>query len=244
MPQPLVDLLWRDHPRAPRGGSRGPRARVETGAVVQAAIRMADADGLAAVRIRDLAACLGVSTMAIYTHVNSRDDLLVLMADAAHASMALPDFGRAGWRTRVRRLAEANLTLYRTHPWLLEVTDDRIAFGPGTIAKYDHELHAFDGMGIDDVTRDAALTFVLDFVRASARALRPQPPAADTAALWRQWADRLAEYVGDRYPLADRVGAAAGAAMNAAYSPTHAYEFGLNRVLAALADLATTAPTA
>lgn len=78
---------------------------------------------------------------------------------------------------------------------------------------------------------------MLDFVRASARALLPRPPAADTAALWRQWADRLAEYVGDAYPLARRVGAAAGAAMNAAYSPTHAYEFGLDRVLAALADL-------
>lgn len=237
MPQPLVDLLWRDHPAAPQGGSRGPRARVSTGAVVQAAIRMADAGGLDAVRVRDLAASLGVSTMAIYTHVNSRDDLLVLMADAVHASMALPAFGRAGWRTRVRRLAEANLDLFGSHPWLLDVADDRIAFGPGTIAKYDHELHAFDGMGLDDVTRDAALTFVLDFVRASARARRPQPPAADTASLWRQWADRLAAYVGDQYPLAARVGAAAGAAMNAAYSPPHAYEFGLDRVLVALADL-------
>jgi AcrR family transcriptional regulator len=237
MPQPLVDLLCRNHPRAPQGGSRGPRARVATTDVVQAAIRLADSDGLAAVRIRDLAASLGVSTMAIYTHVNSRDDLLVLMADAAHAAMPLPAFGRAGWRTRVRRLAEANLALYRSHPWLLEIADDRIAFGPGTIAKYDHELHAFDGMGLDDVTRDAALTFVLDFVRASARALLPHPPPADTAALWRQWADRLAGYVGDAYPLARRVGAAAGAAMNAAYSPTHAYEFGLDRVLAALADL-------
>jgi AcrR family transcriptional regulator len=243
MPQPLVDLLWRDHPHAPRGGSRGPRARVATGDVVQAAIRLADADGLAAVRIRDLAASLGVSTMAIYTHVNSRADLLVLMVDAVHASMTRPTFGRAGWRTRVRRLAEANLALLRDHPWLLEVSDDRVVFGPGTIAKYDHELHAFDGMGLDDVTRDAALTFVLDFVRASARALLPHPPAADTAALWRQWQDRLAEYVGDAYPLAQRVGAAAGAAMNAAHDPMRAYEFGLERVLAALADLQSTSAT-
>jgi AcrR family transcriptional regulator len=243
MPQPLIDLLWRDHPQAPRGGARGPRARVGPGDVVQAAIQLADAGGLAAVRIRDLAGHLGVSTMAIYTHVNSRDDLLVLMADAAHATMTRPEFGRAGWRTRVRRLAEANLALLLAHPWLLEISDHRIAFGPGTIAKYDHELHAFEGLGLDDVTRDAALTFVLDFVHASARALRPDPPAADTAALWAQWRSRLATYVGDDYPLAARVGAAAGAAMNAAYSPPAAYAFGLNRVLAALADLAP-APTA
>lgn len=84
---------------------------------------------------------------------------------------------------------------------------------------------------------------MLDFVRASARALLPRPPAADTAALWRQWADRLAEYVGDAYPLAQRVGAAAGAAMNAAHDPMRAYEFGLERVLAALADLQSTSAT-
>ncbi len=238
MPQPLVDLLWRDHPRAPQGGSRGPRARTSTGSVVEAATRIADAGGLDAVRLRDVAAALAISTMTIYTHVNSRDDLLVLMADAAHASMAPAAFGRAGWRTRVRRLAEANLALFRTHPWLLDFSDDRIAFGPGTIAKYDHELHTFDELNLDDVTRDAALTFVLDFVRASARAQRPDPRAAGTAQLWEQWRDRLAEYVGDGYPLAARVGAAAGAAMNAAYSPTHAYDFGLERVVAALADLA------
>ena len=48
-------------------------------------MRIADADSLESVRIRDLGAALGVSTMAIYTHINSRDDLLVLMVDAAHS---------------------------------------------------------------------------------------------------------------------------------------------------------------
>ena len=234
MPQSLLDLLWRDHPSAPQGGARGPRARVQTGAVVETAIRIADVDGLAGVRIRDLATALGISTMAVYTHVNSRDDLLVLMADSAHAGMDRPEFGRAGWETRVRRLAAANLALYRAHPWLLDIADDRVAFGPGTIGKYDHELQAFDALDLDDVTRDAALTFVLDFVRASARSMRPRGADVDAVGLWGQWSDRLASYVGADYPLAVRVGAAAGQAMNAPYSPTHAYEFGLARVIDAL----------
>lgn len=240
MPQSLLDLLWRDHPSAPRGGARGPRARVQTGAVVEAAIRIADADGLASVRIRDLATALGISTMAVYTHVNSRDDLLVLMVDSAHAGMERAEFGRAGWDTRVRRLAAANLALYRAHPWLLDISDDRVAFGPGAIGKYDHELHAFDALDLDDVTRDAALTFVLDFVRASARSMRPRGGQADTAQLWSQWSDRLAAYLGADYPLAVRVGATAGQAMNAPYSPAHAYEFGLARVIDALGGLVRT----
>ncbi|MGW0632680.1 hypothetical protein [Streptomyces sp. NPDC002758] len=41
----------------------------------------------------------------------------------------------------------------------------------------------------------------------------------------------------DRCPTAARVGAAAGEAHGGAYSPAHAYEFGLRRVLDGLAAL-------
>lgn len=237
MPSPLIDLLWRDHRDAPLGGSRGPRSRASTGDVVEAALLLADDQGLAAVTIRALGLALGVSTMSVYTHVGSRDDLLVLMADAAHARLALPSYRRAGWRTRVRRVADANLGLYRGHPWLLDVSDDRVVLGPGTIAKYDHELHALDPLELDDVTRDAALTWVLDFVRASARAQRPDPRREEMAEVWAEWGGRLASYLGDDHPLAQRVGAAAGEAMNAAYSASHAWEFGLERLLDGLAGL-------
>ena len=37
MSRSLIDLLWREHPDAPSGGSRGPRARVATGTVVDTA---------------------------------------------------------------------------------------------------------------------------------------------------------------------------------------------------------------
>lgn len=238
MPRPLIDLLWRDHPVAPTGGRRGPRARVSTGTVVDAATRLADSDGLAAVTTRRLAGELDVSTMSIYTHVNSRDDLLVLMVDTAHARMPLAPFGRLGWRTRVRRMAEANLALLQGHPWLLDVVDDRTALGPGTIAKYDHELRALGPLELDDVSCDAALGFVLDFVHAGAGALRLDPRAGELAEHWPEWSARLAAYVGDDFPLARRVGSAAGQVMGAAYSPSMAWEFGLSRVLDGLAALA------
>ncbi|KAA1426726.1 TetR/AcrR family transcriptional regulator [Nocardioides antri] len=238
MPRPLIDLLWRDHPGAPARGSRGPRARVSTGTVVDAALGLADADGLGAVTIRRLAGELDVSTMSVYTHVNSRDDLLVLMVDAAHAQMDRPSFGRLGWRARVRRVAESNLALLGAHPWLLDITDDRAALGPGTIAKYDHELGALAPLRLDPVTWDAALTFVLDFVRSSARNLRPQPRAGELAEHWPEWGARLASYVGDDHPVARSVGAAAGEALDGVSSPAVAWEFGLARVIDGLAALA------
>ncbi|QGQ20819.1 TetR/AcrR family transcriptional regulator [Cellulomonas sp. JZ18] len=176
--------------------------------------------------------------MALYTHVGSRDDLLVLMADAVHAGAARPPHTDDDWRARVRAVADANLALLTDHAWLLDVTDQRTALGPGTIAKYDHELHALDPLALTDVDRDAALTFVLDFVRGAARARRPDPHGAAMAADWDTWGPRLAGYLGDAHPLAQRVGAAAGAEQGAAYSADHAWQFGLERVLDALASLA------
>lgn len=238
MPRSLIDLLWRDHPAAPTGGSRGPRARVSTGDVVDAALQLADASGLSAVTIRRLAEALDVSTMSVYTHVNSRDDLLVLMADAAHHRMERPGYGRLGWRSRVQLVAESNLALLRARPWLHDIADERTALGPGTIAKYDHELAALTPLGLDPVTCDASLTFVLDFVAASARALRPGPRAGELAEHWPEWSVRLATYLGEDYPLAQSIGAAAGEAMGSAADPLLAWDFGLVRVLDALAALA------
>lgn len=237
MPRSLIDLLWRDHPEAPSRAARGPRARVSTGDVVDAAMALADSSGLPAVTIRRLADALDVSTMSIYTHVNSRDDLLVLMADTAHARMERPAHGRLGWRSRVQRVAESNLALLRARPWLQDVDDDRTALGPGTIAKYDHELAALVPLGLAPVTCDAALTFVLDFVRSSARALRVDPRAGELAEHWPEWSVRLEGYLGQDFPLARTVGAAAGEAMGAASSPLMAWDFGLARVLDALALL-------
>jgi AcrR family transcriptional regulator len=233
----LVELLWRHHPEADTSGTRGPRARHSTDDVVVRAMALADEDGLDALTIRALARSLEVAPMSVYTHVNSRDDLLVLMVDEAHARMRLPDYGRSRWRTRVQRVAEANLAVLRAHPWLLDCEDQRTALGPGTIAKYDHELHAFDGTGLGDVERDAALSFVLDFTRASGRALLRGPGDDDFGPVWASAADRLGRFVGDDFELGRRVGQAAGEQMGAPYRADLAWDFGVPRVLAGLSDL-------
>ena len=236
MSRPLIDLLWREHPHASQRGARGPRSRVPVDALVAKAVWIADNSGIEALTVRSLAHELGVSAMSVYTHVNSRADLLVLMKDTAHAGMIPPAYGRTRWPTRVRRVAEANLVLLHTHPWLTEIADDRVAVGPGTIAKYDHELQAFDGAGLDDVDRDAALTFLLDFVQASAVRLAPPTPT-EFADFWRETSRRLATYVGGSFQTAQRVGRAAGETMGSPYSPDHAWNFGLQRIIDGISSL-------
>ena len=239
MTKNLVDLLWRESATARTGGRRGPQARVSTSAVVDAAVAIADAGGTEAVTIRALAQELGITTMSVYTHVNSRADLLVLMADAVHARSAPdePGASASSWRDRVRAVATTNLALLRAHPWLLDVTDPRLAVGPGTIAKYDRELHAFDGLDLADVDRDAALSFVLDFARAAGARANAEASAGEFGDFWTDAAPRLAAHLGDAFPLAQAVGAAAGESMGAPYDAGTAWAFGMERMLDGLAGL-------
>ncbi|HWT94370.1 MAG TPA: TetR/AcrR family transcriptional regulator C-terminal domain-containing protein [Solirubrobacteraceae bacterium] len=102
---------------------------------------------------------------------------------------------------------------------------------------YEAELHAVDPTGLPDVEKDAVLTLDLGFVASAVRGaiesvqLEQQTGMTD-AQWWAAHAPILARVMdGERYPLASRIGAAAGEAHNAASNPEHAFEFGLARVL-------------
>lgn len=234
MVKDLLDLLWRDSASAAQGRRRGPRSRRSTGEVVDRAVEIADTAGLGALTIRSLAESLEMTTMSVYTHVNSRNDLLVLMADQVHAQMPGLSHEPQSWQHRVRDVAETNLSMLRAHGWMLEIDDARVVLGPGTIAKYDHELHAFDGTGLDDVRRDAALTFVLGFARDAASRFAAQRKSREFGDDWEHVADRLQAYLGDAHPLAQSVGRAAGESMGAPYDVDTAWTFGLGRIVAGL----------
>ncbi|GIJ80902.1 regulatory protein, tetR family [Micromonospora phaseoli] len=244
-PARTLRLLWRQPDEGPR---RGPRQGRSLDDIVTAAVELADTEGLDAVTMRAVAQAVGVAPMTLYTYVPGKAELLDLMLDASYARMPRPDRDGDPWRARVAALARDNRDLFTAHPWAAEVGTGRPPLGPGLMAKYEYELRAFDGTGLDDVTRDAALTYVLDFVRAAARSAAEARSAQQESA-WtdEQWwtanAPLLAQVLDERrFPTAVRVGAAAGAAQNAAYDPDQAYEFGLARVLDGLDALITGAP--
>ena len=235
MAKDLLDLLWRQHPSAPSRGARGPEPARSVSAVVDAAVRLADGEGLGRVSMRRLGDCLSMSAMSLYTHVSSREDLLVLMADSVHDAMARPTYPSGAWHDRARRVADANLQLFMAHPWMLEINDPRLVLGPGTIAKYEHELHAFDGTSLSDVDRDAALTHVVNFAKSSA--WNRIGMARGAGGFWPDSAPRLARYLGSDYPVAQRVGAAAGGEMGAPYSSDRQWEFGIELIIRGLGDV-------
>lgn len=239
-PVRTLRLLWRDPAAIPR---HGPRPGLTIDQVVAAATALADADGLNAVTMRRVAARLGVVAMTLYTYVPGKAELLDLMVDAAYQRMSRTRTTGQPWRQRVTAIAADNRALFETHPWAALISAVRPPLGPGLMAKYEHELAAFEGLGLDDIQMDAALTHVLMFVQAWARAAASTRAARSGTGMddeqWWAASQPLLEKVLDprAYPLAVRVGTTAGAAHGAAYSPGHAYDFGLRTVLDGLATL-------
>jgi AcrR family transcriptional regulator len=233
-PARTLALLWRVDDRAARPGPR-PRLRVDD--VVEAAIAAADEDGLDALTMRALAGRLGVSPMTLYTYVPSRAELLDLMLDALYLAMPRRSL-RGDWRERARAVAQGNRELYAAHPWAARVSTSRPPLGPGLMAKYEHELSAFEGLGLSDLDMDAALTFLLAFVQSHAVAAQDAAGGAGDDEWWEAAGPLLARHVTvEDYPLASRVGTAAGEAQGGAYDAERAYGFGIERVLDGLAAL-------
>jgi AcrR family transcriptional regulator len=240
-PARTLALLWREP------GSdetrRGPRQGLTVDVVIAAALTLADAEGLGAVTMRRVAESLGVVPMSLYTYVPGKAELLDLMLDTAYLQMPRPDLSGLPWRERLTAIAQQNRDLFTRHAWVAHVSTSRPPLGPGLMAKYEYELQALEGLGLDDVEMDAALTFLLDFVQAVARsAAEAATTRHDSAMSEEQWwsanAPLLARVFDEtKYPTASRVGAAAGAVNGAAYNPEHAYIFGLQRVLDGLATL-------
>ena len=164
--------------------------------------------------------------MTLYTYVPGKAELLDLMLDALW--LAMP---READPT-VRSVADANRALYAAHPWAARVTTARPPLGPGMLAKYEHELGAFEA-GLSDVD-DGRRAHAGARVRAGRSPPRSRRRRR-TPSGGRRAGPLLAEVVDpERYPLASRVGTAAGEAQGGAYDAERAYRFGLERIIEGL----------
>ncbi|MCX4983581.1 TetR/AcrR family transcriptional regulator C-terminal domain-containing protein [Streptomyces sp. NBC_00572] len=85
--------------------------------VVDAALGLADAEGLHTLTMRRVATTLGVSTMTLYRHVPGKPELIRLMTDAACGEVPLGP-APAHWRTGLEQGARWLRDVYARHPWL------------------------------------------------------------------------------------------------------------------------------
>ena len=243
-PQQTLALLWGES----LGSTRGPKRRFSLDDVLRSAIQLADEHGLDALTMRSLAEALGVTPMTLYTYVPGKAELLDLMVDAVHGENAGAGSPEGELRARVEAIARQNQERYRRHPWLLEVSPVRPVLGPHGLAKYERELAALDGVGLSDLEMDAVLTLVNGYVHGAMRSAQSAAEAVrrtgmSDAEWWQAYAPHLAARIApERFPLASRVGTAAGQAHGGPFSADHAFEFGLQRILDGIATLVASRP--
>jgi AcrR family transcriptional regulator len=206
-------LLWRT---AQDPGPRpGPRPSLDVDRIVAAAVRLADAEGLATLSMRRVAGELAVAAMTLYGHVPGKGELLDLMLDAVLTEL-YPDGVPAGnWRVRVEAVARTNWHLYLRHPWAVHLATGGPPLGPNLMRKYEFELRAVDGLGLSDVQMDLLVTLINGFVRGTVGGVHGTVPT-----------DGL-----ERFPTAARVAPVAGAELQGVHAAERSFEFGLERLL-------------
>lgn len=153
-------LLWRGED----GDRPGPKRGVDLRTIGAAGVRIADADGIANVTMRKLAADLGFTTMALYRYVTSKTELLTLVVDTGYADLPAID-ATADWRQQISEWAHANKQVLLAHPWILQVPISEPPLTPNQISWMERGLAALAGTGLREQEKLSSMLLVDVYVR-------------------------------------------------------------------------------
>ena len=148
------------------GQRRRPAQPLSRARVLEAALDLADAEGLKAVTMRMLAAELGVEAMSIYHHLPGKEGLLDGLVESliAQIERELAEQQKAGaspapgatetgtvvpdWRDAVRRRCLTARDVMVRHPWGPALITSRPSIPPAAYLYYESLLAAMVGGGL------------------------------------------------------------------------------------------------
>ncbi|MFC4948563.1 TetR/AcrR family transcriptional regulator C-terminal domain-containing protein [Pseudonocardia sp. GCM10023141] len=122
--------------------TRGERAGLSVGLVLDAALAVLDRDGLRAVTMRGVAIELGVEAMTLYHYVPNKDALLNGLVDRVLAGATPSPIGAATWRDDLRTGARTLRAALLRHPGVLPLAVTRPASTPSTLQVVEQGLGA------------------------------------------------------------------------------------------------------
>jgi len=177
-----IAVLW----RRPALGRRGPRPGLSLERIADAAIALADAEGIEAVSMARLAESLGFTTMSLYRYVSSKDEVLMLMSDrvSGRPPAVGPEVG--DWRARLEVLLALMQTVVGAHPWMSRAAGLLFAIGPNRLEWMEALTAALEDTGLTEGDKLQAVgvlsSYQLEWARvAAAEAARVQAAAGGAA---------------------------------------------------------------
>lgn len=146
------------------GGRRGRRPRHTLADVVGVAVALADAEGLAAVSMRSVAARLGTGAMSLYSYVPDKEALVAAMIEHVSGEQRLPEAPSGDWRADLSVLARQQRALLHRHPWVIEALTHRQPLGPNALAALEFAAAALEPTGQPPATRLETFALLTGFV--------------------------------------------------------------------------------
>ncbi|WP_436762202.1 TetR/AcrR family transcriptional regulator [Streptosporangium sp. V21-05] len=222
---------------------RLPRDTLTREQIVRTAIELLDEEGLDGLNMRSLGGRLGTAATAVYWHVKSKDNLILLAGDHVWDEVELPDPDAVGWRTAATVMATGLHAMFGRHPWLVQAFGSHLFYGPGKARHDDRSLAVYEAAGFEGARADLAAATVFTFVLgnvlgASAEVSltrRLGRDGADAEALTRDTMARASEVAMGFPRLRARLEAPSGMdhAVHTAHAaaPDQTFEFGLQALL-------------
>jgi AcrR family transcriptional regulator len=171
-------LLWRTTGSGNVRTGPGPKPGLSVDVIVDAAIAVADAEGMAALSMRAVGEWLGRTAMALYTYVPSKSEVVDLMYDRALAELPTDYERGAGWRAAVTSWAEDSWAFYLRHPWVLQVSQVRPVLGPNEYVVLETVMRILYETGLEARVLRRIVGALFHFVRGAAQTIAESRQAA------------------------------------------------------------------
>jgi AcrR family transcriptional regulator len=220
---------------------KGPKRGLSLEQIVAAGIRVAAADGLAAVSMARVAAELGAGTMALYRYVSAKSDLITLMVDAAFGPPPPLPESATTWRDALSHWAWAQLAAIRAQIWAVRVPLSGPPATPNQVAWLEQGLRCLRDTGLGEGAKMSVILLVSGYVRNMAMMEAQVAEAVRAARTTDQQA--MLDYSqilgalldGQRFPELSKV--IASGVLSQADPWDEEFAFGLDRILDGIAAL-------
>lgn len=129
-------------PEPPWRSSRtksAPREPITREAIVDAALRVLDTDGLDGLSMRRVADELKTGAASLYWHVHNKEELVQLLFERLNAEIELPAPDPAHWQEQLKELGRRFRAVAHTHRDFARISLGRIPSGP-SIARFSEWL--------------------------------------------------------------------------------------------------------
>jgi len=245
-----ITTPWAATSKGGRAG-RADKPQLSREAIVQAALRIVDAEGLDAVSMRRVAQEFGTGAASLYAYVANKDQLLDLVVDRVMGeiadSWAETEPTAQNWRDLLKESVRLTRQVLITHRDVAKAFMGRIPFGPNGLRAVEFQLAILRAGGVPDQIAAYAGDFIGTYLISDAieenmwRSRFPDMEAAEVKEQMNEIRDYLRALPMDRFP---NVVELAGPMMSQEPDGLDRFELGIEIILRGLASFTEAADAA